>query len=58
VITVSASACINAPTLDVWEALARLEDIRLWSEAVIAHAVRAPRRGASARNARAICAAA
>jgi hypothetical protein len=35
VITVSASACINAPTHDVWEALARLEDIRLWSEAVI-----------------------
>jgi hypothetical protein len=30
-----ASACIEAPADDVWDRLARLEDIQLWSEAVI-----------------------
>jgi hypothetical protein len=35
VIRVSESACINAPAADVWAVLARLEDIRLWSEAVV-----------------------
>jgi polyketide cyclase/dehydrase/lipid transport protein len=34
-IEVSASACIDAVAPDVWDALARLEDIRLWSEAVL-----------------------
>jgi hypothetical protein len=32
---VTASACIDAEATDVWDRLARLEDIRLWSEAVI-----------------------
>jgi hypothetical protein len=30
-----ASVCIEAPAEDVWARLARLEDIRLWSEAVL-----------------------
>jgi Polyketide cyclase / dehydrase and lipid transport len=30
-----ASVCIEAPADAVWERLARLEDIRLWSEAVL-----------------------
>jgi hypothetical protein len=34
-IEVSASACIDAVAPDVWDALARLEDIRPWSEAVL-----------------------
>jgi hypothetical protein len=34
-IEISASACIDAVAPDVWDALARLEDIRLWSEAVL-----------------------
>ena len=34
-IEVSASACIEAVAPDVWDALARLQDIRLWSEAVV-----------------------
>jgi hypothetical protein len=29
------SACIDAPTDRVWDRLARLEDIRLWSEAIV-----------------------
>jgi Polyketide cyclase / dehydrase and lipid transport len=29
------SVCIDAPAQDVWAALARLEDIQLWSEAVV-----------------------
>ncbi len=33
-INLSASVCIDAPPHEVWAALARLEDIRLWSEAV------------------------
>jgi carbon monoxide dehydrogenase subunit G len=33
-INVSGSVCIDAPTEHVWAALARLEDIQLWSEAV------------------------
>jgi hypothetical protein len=36
VIRHSASVCIDAPAAAVWDRLARLEDIRLWSEAVIA----------------------
>lgn len=36
VVNVSASVCIDAPSDTVWEHLARLEDITLWSEAVIA----------------------
>jgi hypothetical protein len=31
----TASACIDAPATNVWECLARLEDIPLWSEAVV-----------------------
>jgi Polyketide cyclase / dehydrase and lipid transport len=31
----SGSVCIDAPVEDVWACLARLEDIRLWSEAVL-----------------------
>ena len=31
-----ASVCIDAPAGAVWERLARLEDIQLWSEAVVA----------------------
>ena len=34
-ITASASVCIDAPALRVWEHLARLEDLRLWSEDVV-----------------------
>ena len=30
-----ASACIEAPAATVWEHLARLEDIQLWSEQVV-----------------------
>ncbi len=30
-----ASVCVEAPAKDVWARLARLEDIRLWSEAVL-----------------------
>jgi Polyketide cyclase / dehydrase and lipid transport len=33
-ISVSGSVCIDAPAERVWAALARLEDIRLWSDAV------------------------
>jgi hypothetical protein len=36
VVSVSASICIDAPADAVWERLARLEDITLWSEPVIA----------------------
>jgi hypothetical protein len=35
VINLSASVCIEAPTREVWARLARLEDIPLWSEAVV-----------------------
>jgi hypothetical protein len=35
VITVVGSVCIEAPAHEVWARLARLEDIRLWSEAVL-----------------------
>jgi Polyketide cyclase / dehydrase and lipid transport len=34
VIRLESSVCIEAPAPVVWEALARIEDIRLWSEAV------------------------
>lgn len=34
-ITVESSVCIAAPVDDVWAQLVRLEDIRLWSEAVL-----------------------
>jgi Polyketide cyclase / dehydrase and lipid transport len=34
-ITLVASVCIEAPAESVWARLARLEDIRLWSEAVL-----------------------
>lgn len=34
-IRVSASVCIDAAVADVWTRLARLEDIELWSEAVV-----------------------
>lgn len=34
-ITLSGSVCIEAPTHEVWARLARLEDIQLWSEAVV-----------------------
>ena len=33
-IKLEATACIDAPAAVVWEALARIEDIKLWSEAV------------------------
>lgn len=33
-VRLSASVCIDAPAAVVWERLARLEDIGLWSEAV------------------------
>jgi hypothetical protein len=36
VIRVSASACIDAAPSEVWARLARLEEITLWSEAVVA----------------------
>jgi len=35
VITASVSVCIDASALRVWEQLARLEDLRLWSEDVV-----------------------
>lgn len=35
-ITMSASVCIDAPAERVWELLARLEDIVLWSDSVLA----------------------
>jgi hypothetical protein len=34
-VTVAMSVCIDAPASEVWAQLARLEDIRLWSEAVV-----------------------
>jgi hypothetical protein len=34
VIRLDATACIEAPAAVVWAALARIEDIKLWSEAV------------------------
>ena len=34
-ITVAMSVCIDAPASEVWAQLVRLEDIRLWSEAVV-----------------------
>jgi hypothetical protein len=34
VIRLEATACIDAPAAVVWAALARIEDIKLWSEAV------------------------
>jgi carbon monoxide dehydrogenase subunit G len=34
-ITVVASVCIETPADEVWAQLAKLEDIRLWSEAVL-----------------------
>ncbi len=33
-IALRSSVCVDAPTTRVWERLARLEDIRLWSEAI------------------------
>ena len=47
-IEVTASACIDAVAPDVWDALARLEDIRLWSEAVVDARCNGASRGASA----------
>jgi polyketide cyclase/dehydrase/lipid transport protein len=35
VIRHTASACLDAPATEVWERLARLEDIQLWSESVV-----------------------
>jgi Polyketide cyclase / dehydrase and lipid transport len=35
VIALESSACIDAPATEVWRRLARLEDIRLWSEAIL-----------------------
>ena len=35
-ITLASSVCIEAPVDVVWERLAKLEDIQLWSEAVVA----------------------
>jgi Polyketide cyclase / dehydrase and lipid transport len=35
VITLRSSVCIDAPAADVWDRLARLEDIRLWSEPIV-----------------------
>ena len=34
-IKLSASICIEAPAAIVWARLAKLEDIQLWSEAVV-----------------------
>jgi hypothetical protein len=34
-IALRSSACIDAPADRVWDRLARLEDIRLWSEAIV-----------------------
>jgi Polyketide cyclase / dehydrase and lipid transport len=34
-ISLSGSVCIEAPAHEVWAGLARLEDIQLWSEAVV-----------------------
>jgi Polyketide cyclase / dehydrase and lipid transport len=34
-IALRSSACIDASTDQVWDRLARLEDIRLWSEAIV-----------------------
>lgn len=34
-IKVSASVCIDAPAVMVWERLAKLEDIQLWSEPIV-----------------------
>ena len=34
-ITLHSSVCIDARAADVWDRLARLEDIRLWSEAIV-----------------------
>ena len=34
-ISISSSVCVDAPARDVWARLARLEDIQLWSEAVL-----------------------
>jgi len=36
VIRLAGSVCIEAPAREVWARLARLEDIQLWSEAVVA----------------------
>ena len=36
VIRLSGSVCIEAPAVAVWARLARLEDIQLWSESVVA----------------------
>lgn len=36
VLRLTTTACIDAPVERVWEALARLEDIALWSEPVLA----------------------
>ena len=45
------SVCIDAPASEVWAQLARLEDIRLWSEAVIdAHCEGAASRGVGAER--------
>jgi hypothetical protein len=35
VIALRSSACIDAPLEEVWARLAKLEDIRLWSEAIV-----------------------
>ena len=50
-ITVESSVCIAAPVDDVWAQLARLEDIRLWSEAVLDAHCPGPIAEGSARNA-------
>jgi Polyketide cyclase / dehydrase and lipid transport len=35
VVAVESSVCIDAPAPEVWARLARLEDIRLWSEVIV-----------------------
>jgi len=51
VIRLESSVCIEAPTPVVWEALARIEDIRLWSEAVRDSRCEGPiRRGVGAEH--------
>lgn len=50
-ITLRASACIEAPAQDVWVRLASLEDIQLWSDAVVsAHCQGSRSRGVGAER--------
>jgi hypothetical protein len=51
VITLRSSVCIDAPASEVWARLARLEDIRLWSEAIVdAHCDEGHDRGVGAER--------